>query len=193
MHRASLFWREVFPLLLVMTGLVVAAILLDALLHHFRLAWIGRYLGIPGVLLILVSMRYSLRKHKLVTTGNPAVLLKYHKWLAWLGSLLVLVHAGVHFHAVLPWLAVIAMLVNVASGLTGTFLLSRARAHVEARRAALVAGGASPAEIEDRLFWDATTFDLLKRWRVVHLPIGLAFATLALGHLIAIFLFWGWR
>lgn len=26
------------------------------------------------------------------------------------------------------------------------------------------------------LFWDATTFDLMKKWRVVHLPITLAFA-----------------
>ena len=36
--------------------------------------------------------------------------------LAWLGSLLVLVHAGVHFNAILGWLAVGAMLINVGSG-----------------------------------------------------------------------------
>ena len=48
--------------------------------------------------------------------------------MAWAGSLLVLVHAGIHFNAILGWLAVWAMLINVASGLTGKFLLQRARA-----------------------------------------------------------------
>ena len=30
-------------------------------------------------------------------------------------------------------------------------------------------------------------------WRSVHIPITLAFAVLALAHIIAVFLFWGWR
>jgi hypothetical protein len=37
------------------------------------------------------------------------------------------------------------------------------------------------------------TFDVVKGWRVVHLPITLAFSVLALAHIIAICLFWGWR
>lgn len=189
----SLLRREVLPLALLFAGLVVATNLLDALLHRLQMVWIGRYLGIPGLLLILASMFYSLRKRGVVTTGNPASLLKAHKAMAWFGSLLVLVHAGIHFNAVLPWMAIAAMLVNVVSGLTGTFLLGRARTHVESRRKSLVEGGVSPAEIETRLFWDATTLDLLKGWRVVHLPIALAFAALAIGHVLVVFLFWGWR
>ena len=54
--------------------------------------------------------------------------------LAWLGSLLVLVHAGVHFNAILGWLAVWAMLINVGSGLTGKFLLDRSRRRLEEAR-----------------------------------------------------------
>lgn len=189
----SLFRRDILPLTLLFAGLVVATLLFDALLHYLGLVWVGRYLGIPGVLLILVAMQYSLRKHKLIHSGNPLSLLKRHKFLAWLGSLLVLVHAGIHFNAILPWLAVAAMLVNVVSGLIGTFLLTRARQHVEARRQHLTAQGMSKDAVEDRLFWDATTLEILKNWRIVHLPIALGFAMLALGHLISIFLFWGWR
>jgi hypothetical protein len=37
----------------------------------------------------------------------------------WLGSLMVLIHAGIHFNAILPWLATIAMGVNVISGMVG--------------------------------------------------------------------------
>lgn len=191
--RRSLLGREVLPLALLFAGLVLAALLLDALLHRLQLVWVGRYLGIPGVLLILVSMRYSLRKRKYVLSGNPIQLLKRHKWMAWLGSLLVLVHAGIHFNAILPWLAVAAMLINVASGLTGTYLLSRARSHLEGRRQSLLKQGLGAEEVEDQLLWDSSTLDLLKQWRVVHLPIALVFATLALAHLLSIFLFWGWR
>lgn len=189
----SLLRREVLPLALLFAALVAATLLVDAFLHRVDIVWIGRYLGIPGVLLIAASMLYSLRKRKIVTKGNPVSLLRMHKAMAWFGSLLVLVHAGIHFNAVLPWLAIVAMLINVGSGLTGTFLLGRARTHVESRRKSMVERGLSPAEIETQLFWDATTLDLLKGWRVVHLPIALAFAALAVGHILVIFLFWGWR
>lgn len=191
--KPSLLRHEVLPLLLLFVGLVAATLLLDAGLHYLQLRWIGRYLGIPGVLLIVVSMIYSLRKRKLIAIGQPARLLKMHKFLAWLGSVLVLLHAGVHFNSILPWLAVAAMLVNVISGLTGSFLISRARTFVESRRTSLVAQGLDAADIESRLFWDATTLDLLKGWRVVHMPIALAFAALALGHILSIFVLWGWR
>ena len=183
----------VLPLLLLFAGLVAATLLLDAGLHHLDLRWIGRYLGIPGVILIVVSMIYSLRKRMWITWGQPARLLKLHKALAWLGSVLVLVHAGVHFNSILPWLAIAAMLTNVISGLTGTFLISRARNLVESRRDLLRDQEMSAVDIESHLFWDATTLDMLKGWRVVHLPIALAFAALALPHIVSIFVFWGWR
>lgn len=189
----SLFRREVLPLALLFAALVAATLLVDAFLHRIQIVWVGRYLGIPGVLLIVVSMFYSLRKRKIVARGNPASLLRAHKAMAWFGSLLVLVHAGIHFNAILPWMAIAAMLTNVVSGLTGAFLLGRARTHVESRRKSMAERGLSPAEIETRLFWDATTLDLLKGWRIVHLPIALAFAGLAVGHILVVFLFWGWR
>ena len=53
--------------------------------------------------------------------------------------------------------------------------------------------GLSNEELEDRLYWDSLTFDAVKQWRVVHFPITLAFTVLALAHITAIFLFWGWR
>ncbi len=59
------------------------------------------------------------------------MLLRRHERMAWAGSLLVLVHAGVHFNAWLGWLALAAMLINVASGLTGKYLLARARTRLE--------------------------------------------------------------
>ena len=192
-QRARLFTREVIPFFLQLALLGLAALATDALLHWLNAVWVGRYLGIAGVLLIIGSFGYSLRKRKLITIGKPATLLRLHEGMAWAGSLLILVHAGIHFNAILAWLAVWAMLVNIASGLTGKFLLQRARKRLEETTQRLRAQGLSSAEREDRLYWDSLTFDAVKQWRTVHYPITLAFAVLALAHVVSIFLFWGWK
>ncbi len=191
--RTSLLSREVVPFYLSLAVLGGAALALDAVLHLAGVVWIGRYLGIPGVLLILASSGYSMRKRKLIKSGRPADLLRWHERLAWAGSLLVLVHAGIHFNAILAWLAVWAMLINIASGLTGKYLIDRSRLRLDATRARLRAQGLSPAALEEQTYWDSLTFDAVKAWRVVHLPITLAFGVLALAHIIATCLFWGWN
>lgn len=189
----SVYRVEVLPFVWSMGLLLAATALCDALLHALKLVGVGRWLGTPGTLLIVASFAYSLRKRKLVTSGSPARLLELHEQLAWAGSLLVLVHAGIHLHAWLPWLATLAMLVNIVSGLVGRQLLQRSRKHVEARRAALTAAGAAAEDVEKALFWDAVAVDAMKKWRVVHFPITTAFTVLALAHVASTLLLWGWR
>ncbi len=191
--QARLIRHEVLPFFASLAALALAALAVDGVLHAFDLLWIGRWLGIPGTLLIIGSTVYSLRKRKVIRLSQPARLLRWHEGLAWAGSLLVLVHAGVHFNAILGWLAVWAMLVNVGSGLTGKFLLARARRRMDAARLTLRERGLGEAELADRLYWDSMTFDAVRQWRVVHVPITLAFAVLALAHIVAIMLFWGWN
>ena len=191
--QARLFRNEVLPFVLTMGALVVSTLLIDAALHLLNIVWIGRWLGIPGVLLIIGSFGYSMRKRKLIQSGQPATLLRWHEGLAWLGSLLVLVHAGIHFNAILAWLAVLAMLINVGSGLTGKFLMARSRQRLEEARQRMRDQGLPAEELADRTYWDSLTFDAVKQWRVVHLPITLAFSVLATAHIVAIFLFWGWK
>jgi hypothetical protein len=188
-----LITREVIPFTLSFAALAISALLLDALLHYLKLVWIGRYLGIVGTVMILASIRYSLRKHKVLTRGDPITLLRQHEYLAWSGSVLVLVHAGVHFNSILGWLAVWAMLINVGSGLAGKFLLQRARRRMLAARETMLGQGLAEADLDSHVYLDTLTFDAVKQWRAVHFPITLAFAVLALAHIIAVFLFWGWK
>jgi hypothetical protein len=188
----SLIHKEVLPFLGMFGSLIIATIIIDALLHQFELAWIGRYLGIPGTILILMSFFYSMRKRKLISFGKPKTLLTLHETLTWLGALMILVHAGIHIYTILPWLALIAMLINVISGMTGKILLDRSRRFLAAKKGDYLQQGLSEEMIEKKLFWDATTFDLMKKWRAVHLPITLAFVVLGLTHIISIFLFWEW-
>jgi hypothetical protein len=105
---------------------------------------------------------------------------------------MVLLHAGVHFNAILPWLATIAMGVNVISGMVGKLLLARSRSYVQAQREQYQLGGLSHPEVERAVFWNAVTLDAMAKWRKVHIPIFIVFAVLSLGHIVSIFLFWGW-
>lgn len=191
--KARIFRRDVLPFVGAFAVLAVAALAIDGLLHLLDMVWIGRWLGIPGTLLIIGSTAYSLRKRKLIQRGSPAGFLRWHEVLAWTGSLLVLVHAGVHFNAILGWLAVWAMLINVGSGLTGKFLLNRSRRRLDEARQRLRTTGLSEAQLADQLYWDSLTFDAVRQWRVVHFPITLAFGVLALAHIVAVFIFWGWK
>ena len=192
-RSARLVTREVLPFALSLLALAGLALAIDAGLHLAGLVWIGRWLGIPGLVLILSSFAYSLRKRKLISRGQPVVLLRRHERMAWAGSLLVLVHAGVHFNAWLGWLALAAMLVNVASGLTGKYLLGRARTRLAAARTRLEAQGLAAEAIDEKLHGDSLTLGLVRQWRAVHVPITLAFAVLGIAHLVAIALFWDWQ
>jgi len=191
--KGNLLGREVVPFVVSFATLTAVALLIDAILHALNAVWIGRYLGIPGTLLIVGSFAYSLRKRKLISVGRPVELLRLHERMAWAGSLLVLVHAGIHFNAILAWLAVWAMLLNVGSGLTGKYLLQSSRKRLEQTRQQMEQEGLSADELEERMYWDSFTFDVVKQWRVVHYPITLAFAVLAAAHIVAVLVFWSWR
>lgn len=187
-------WRNHILPFTLLVGLLAAATLLgDYLLHRYNLVWVGRYLGIPGTLLIIGSLFYSLRKRKMITSGNMKSWLSMHEIGTWLGSLMVLLHAGIHFNAILPWLATVAMGINVISGMVGKLLLARSREHVLGQREHYQLRGMPKEDIERAVFWEAVTLDTMARWRKIHIPIFIAFAVLALGHIISIFLFWGWR
>ena len=188
----SLWRTHILPFTLLLGLLATATLVGDYALHRFNLVWVGRYLGIPGTILIILSLYYSLRKRKYVSSGNPKTLLNLHEFGSWLGSLMILIHAGIHFNAILPWLATIAMGVNVISGMVGKMLLDRSRRHLQGQREHFQLRGLSRPEVEQTLFWDAVMLDAMTQWRKVHIPIFVVFAVLSLGHIISIFLFWGW-
>ena len=193
MSKPGLILQEILPFYVSLALLVAATLVVDGVLHVLGLFWIGRYLGIPGVILILLSFGHSLRKRGFLRATDPVGMLRLHERLAWAGSLLVLVHAGIHFNGVLAWLAVAAMLVNVTSGLTGRYLLQRAQRWLKGTRTDLLDKGLSQRQIDEQLYWDSLVFGFVRQWRTVHVRIALTFAVLALSHVIAIFLFWGWR
>ena len=111
---------RILPALALFLALLAGTLLVDLLLHVLKVAWVGRYCGVVGTALLAVSFLYSLRKRKLIGFGSPRALLRGHEALGWIGALVLLVHGGIHFNALVPWLALAAMVVVVASGLQGS-------------------------------------------------------------------------
>jgi hypothetical protein len=190
-HRTVLA-RQVLPAVGAYLGLIAATVLVDLVLHRLGLLWVGRYLGPLGTLLIVLSFAYSLKKRKLITAGTPKGLLQLHETLGWTGALLVLVHAGIHVHAILPWLATVAMLVVVASGFVGKLLVRRATDALAQGRKALGSAPEPDPALERRQRLDALTVDAMKKWRVVHMPLNAAFVVLTLVHVATILAWWSW-
>ena len=187
--KLPIFIKQVLPFLFLYSLMIFITIIIDFILHYYHLVFIGRYLGLIGTCIILISFVYSLRKRKIIQSGSPKELLKMHEYLAWIGSVLILVHAGIHFNALLPWLAILMLLINVASGLVGKFLLKNANLSLSASRQELIASGMTLEEADKKLFFDTITVDVMKKWRVVHLPIAFTLGILSLLHIITILIF----
>ncbi len=185
-------FTRILPTLLLFLALVAGAISVDYLLHILGLAWIGRYCGFVGTALILISFIYSMRKRKWITSGSMKGLLKSHETLGWFGALVVLVHGGIHFYALIPWLALSAMLVVVASGLTGRFLLEDAQIRIKGQAEEMRKAGHSAADIDRELIGQSLLVDTMKQWRKVHMPLTMIFLALSLLHITATVLFWRW-
>jgi hypothetical protein len=187
--KQSILLKHVLPFFLWYAIMILFTISIDYLLHTLKIVHVGLYLGYIGTFLIIVSFSYSLRKRKYITRGSPKDFLMFHEYMAWAGSVLILVHAGIHFNAKLAWLAVLMLLVNVASGLVGKFLLKSAGETLRGAQAALANTGVSNAVAEKELFMDTIVVDIMRKWREIHLPISLMFGILSLLLILTVFIF----
>ena len=185
--------KNIFPSITVYLSLIGGAILCDYILHRAGLMTIGRYFGIFGTVLIIASFIYSMKKRKLLSIGSSKMFLQSHEVLGWIGALMVLVHGGIHFNAVIPWLAMFSMLVVVASGLTGKFLLKDAKEQLKENEQRLRSLGISEPEIEQELLSHSLLVGTMQQWRKIHMPLSMIFFGLASLHIIITLLFWRWQ
>lgn len=181
--------KHTLPFLFWFITFISFALLFDYLLHYYNLVWVGRYLGIIGTLLLIFSFVYSLRKRKIITTGEPIKLLKLHEFMAWTGSILLLVHAGIHFNSIIPWLATLAMILAVAFGIIGKYILKDARKTLNLQKRVLESKGLVLQKIHKKLFFDSLMVENMQKWRKIHLTIAFAFLSLSILHIVTILFF----
>ncbi|WP_281324013.1 hypothetical protein [Flavobacterium sp. IMCC34518] len=187
--KNSVILKDIVPFITWFSAMIFSAILIDIILHYFDIVFIGRHLGYLGTFTILVSFLYSLKKRKMIQFSSPKALLDLHEYLAISGSVMILVHAGIHIHSILPWLAILMLLINVSSGLVGKYLLAQANKTMKVRKSSFENSGMSEDEISKAIFWDATAVESIKKWRKIHLPITYFLGLLSLIHIVSVILF----
>ena len=187
--KQSVFVKYLLPFFQWYALMIFIAIVIDFFLHRLQLVSVGRYLGYFGTFIVVFSFVYSLRKRKIISSGSPKKLLELHEYLAWIGSILIIVHAGIHFNALLPWLAILMLLITVATGLIGKFLLLVSSESLKEKKGELLSKGLSKEEIDKELFYDSVTVDLMKKWRAVHLPITFVLLILVILHITSIVMY----
>ncbi len=201
--RFEILKDEIFPVVLRFFLLLMFARISDELLHGAGFSDVGRDLAIPGVGLMMISFVYSLRKkisgQKSGFSRAPSwfkslplkPVLTFHEIAALLGVYLVLIHAGIHMHALLPWAAVFAMLTVVISGFTGHVLYLRVRKSIETKRDSLLKDGHEAEDVEEKLFRASVMAKTMLSWRKIHFPLTAIFTALALLHVLSAVLFQG--
>jgi len=186
----SIAAKKIMISMLIYLSLFLSTILADYCLHLLGFAWIGRYLGIIGTIIIVTSFLYSLRKRKIIKSGSPKMLLQSHETLGWIGALFICIHSGIHFNAIIPWIALASMLIVVASGLLGKNLLNASKEELLRAKEDLRISELNKMEIEKRLFLDSLLVDKMQKWRKIHMPLTAIFVVFALLHIVSILLLW---
>jgi hypothetical protein len=189
----SVLVQRTLPLTISYLLLIIAAISLDYLLHVAHLVWVGRYLGISGAFFLALSSGYSARKKKVFKNGGLKIFLKLHCNAGWIGTLMIIVHSGIHFNAILPWTATFLMMVVTASGHVGQYLLKKVKEEVKINMKQLGINATLDEEMEQQHYWDSLTIKTLEQWRMVHKPMVALLLALTVTHIFSILFFWNWK
>ncbi len=156
---------------------------------HTQMAHI---VGWVGFVMIALTFVYPIKRRLHPNQVWPKTWFEIHKSLGIAGPLLILVHSGLHFHAIVPVLALIAMIIVVLSGITGQALHHLAFQTLNKQRHDLATEGLSEEAVESRLHDLAMQEETLRGWLCVHGPFTLTFVVLTLIHIGGALYYGGW-
>ncbi len=143
----------------------------------------GHVVGWIGLAMILLVFAYPIRKRFGPKKGWPKGWFQVHKGLGILGPVLILIHSGAHFHAIVPVLALIAMCLVVLSGITGQGLHYLALRTLNEQRRELAHQGYDDAEVDSRLHDLVSREETFRLWQCIHAPLTATFVVLMLMHI----------
>lgn len=114
---------------------------------------IGYWLGIAGGLMMLALLLYPLRKHskRLRGAGKVATWFRAHMMLGIVGPALIVIHSGFKMESKNGAVAMIAMLLVVASGIVGRYLYARLHIGLYGRKAEASSLLADASALKDAL------------------------------------------
>ena len=148
------------------------------------LGWLG--VGCMGVTFV-----YPWKRWRHPNQVWPKRWFQAHMVFGILGPVIIFIHAGAHFHAWVPILALVAMVLVVLSGIVGQWLHFWAFQLLYERRHQLAFEGMEEEAIEARLHDLVFEEEILRWWRCLHGPLSWSFVVLTIVHIIGALFFGG--
>jgi hypothetical protein len=188
--------RRLTTIAVLMIAAVAGALLFEAFLSigtpsPFAHTRQGHLLGWIGFGVILLVFVYPIKKRMSRNRRWPRGWFQVHMVAGLVGPLLILLHSGAHVHAMVPLLALAAMLVVVVSGIVGQGVHYLALRTLNDQRRQLREEGLSLNEVDLRLHRMAAQEEAFRLWQSIHAPMTLMFLVLTAIHVIGSLYFGG--
>lgn len=151
----------------------------------------GHLMGWIGLGVILLVFVYPIKKRMSRNHRWPRGWFQVHMVAGVVGPLLIFLHSGAHVHAMVPLLALAAMVIVVVSGIVGQGVHYLALRTLNDRRRELHEEGLGSEEIDLRLHRMAAQEEAFRLWQSIHAPMTLMFLVLAAMHVIGALYFGG--
>ena len=151
----------------------------------------GHLVGWLGLFIILLVFIYPMKKRFSPKPGWPKGWFRVHVIAGIVGPLVILVHSGVHLHALVPVFAMFAMGIVVLSGIVGQAIHTLALRGLNLQRRELAAKGWSEENIQSQLHEMASKEETFRVWQFIHAPLTVAFVVLTLVHIVGALYFGG--
>lgn len=175
----------------VMSALAFEALLSLDKVTPFGHTGYGHGVGWAGLIITLLVFVYPIRKRISPSHRWPRGWFRVHMVAGVLGPLLIFIHSGAHYHAVVPILAMSSMVVVVVSGIVGQLVHAFSLRSLNAHRHALQHQGLSEDEVDAQVHGMASQEESFRLWQAIHAPMTLMFLVFALLHVVGALFFAG--
>ncbi|MCC2641577.1 MAG: conserved rane protein of unknown function [Nitrospira sp.] len=188
--------RRVLLIGAIMAAAVAGALVFEAVLSigsstRFGHTRYGHAVGWLGLAVILLVFIYPIRKRYSLARHWPRGWFRVHMVAGILGPLLIFLHSGAHYHALVPVFAMGAMVVVVISGIVGQAVHAYVVRTLNDERRRFQQEGLSAGEIETLLHRVASQEETFRLWQAVHAPMTLMFLVLTALHVAGALFFAG--
>jgi hypothetical protein len=188
--------RRIIALAAVVAVSVVAAWIYEAVLSigaasPFGHTRSGRVVGWFGLAVILLVFVYPYRKRHAPERHWPRGWFRIHMGAGIIGPLLIFLHSGAHYHALVPVLAMSTMVIVALSGVVGQAVHAYVLRTLHDERRKLQQSGLRDPDIETRLHGMASQEEAFRLWQAIHAPMTVMFVVLTLLHVAGALFFGG--
>ncbi|HJR76910.1 MAG TPA: hypothetical protein VJ805_08045 [Nitrospiraceae bacterium] len=151
----------------------------------------GRAVGWTGLGVTLLVFVYPYRKKTAPERRWPRGWFRVHMTAGVIGPLLIFLHSGAHYHALVPVLAMLAMVSVVLSGIIGQAVHAYVVRTLHEEHHRLRQKGLSDDDIDLQLHAMASREETFRLWQAIHAPMTVAFLLLSALHVAGALFFGG--